>query len=86
MSRVSGSSSGIGQAAAEIFAKEGAFVTLHGQNAERMQQSVDLLKKQGVTDEHILVVLGPIEEDKTRQTLVDSTVKKFGKLDVLVGF
>jgi SOS response regulatory protein OraA/RecX len=42
------------------------------------------LKQAGVPDSRILSVLGPIEEEKTRQKLVDETVKKFGHLDVLV--
>ncbi|KAI6174526.1 hypothetical protein M3Y97_01000400 [Aphelenchoides bicaudatus] len=81
---VTGSSSGIGQEAALIFGEQGASVTIHGQNAERLKKTEDLLKKAGVTDARILTVLGPIEQEETRKKLIDETVKKFGKLDVLV--
>ncbi|KAI6221490.1 hypothetical protein M3Y99_01543100 [Aphelenchoides fujianensis] len=79
-----GSSSGIGQAALVLFAEQGAFVTIHGQNEERVQATVDQLLKAKVPEERIHTVLGPIEEEETQKKLVESTVEKWGKLDVLV--
>ncbi|KAI6170257.1 hypothetical protein M3Y98_01221000 [Aphelenchoides besseyi] len=81
---VTGSSSGIGQSAAELFAAKGASLTIHGQNEERLQKTVELLKKNGVSESRLLVVRGPIEKEETRKQLIDETVKKFGRLDVLV--
>ncbi|KAI6238570.1 hypothetical protein M3Y99_00680700 [Aphelenchoides fujianensis] len=79
-----GSSSGIGQAALVLFAEQGAFVTIHGQNEERVQATVDQLLKAKVPEERIHTVLGPIEEEETQKKLIESTVEKWGKLDVLV--
>ncbi|KAI6170282.1 hypothetical protein M3Y98_01223500 [Aphelenchoides besseyi] len=76
--------SGIGQSAAELFAAKGASLTIHGQNEERLQKTVELLKKNGVSESRLLVVRGPIEKEETRKQLIDETVKKFGRLDVLV--
>jgi SOS response regulatory protein OraA/RecX len=42
------------------------------------------LKKQGVSDARILSVLGPIDDEKVQRQLIEGTVKKFGRLDVLV--
>ncbi|KAI6195991.1 hypothetical protein M3Y94_01055700 [Aphelenchoides besseyi] len=81
---VTGSSSGIGQSAVELFAAKGASVTVHGQNEERLQKTVELLKKNGVSESRLLVVRGSIEKEETRKQLIDETVKKFGRLDVLV--
>ncbi|KAI6238564.1 hypothetical protein M3Y99_00680100 [Aphelenchoides fujianensis] len=82
---VTGSSSGIGQDCAVLFATEGAAVTIHGQNEERLKETLAQLKQSGVSiDKKILQVVGPIEKEKTRQKLVDETIKKFGRLDVLV--
>jgi len=81
---VTGSSSGIGLEAALIFGNEGASVTIHGQNEERLNKTEELLKKNGVPESRILRVLGPIEKEETQTKLIDETVKKFGKLDILV--
>ena len=35
-------------------------------------------------EKRILSVLGPIEDESVQKKLIDETVKKFGKLDVLV--
>ncbi|KAI6218805.1 Oxidoreductase, short chain dehydrogenase/reductase family protein [Aphelenchoides besseyi] len=81
---VTGSSSGIGQSTAELFAAKGANVTIHGQNEERLQKTVELLKKNGVSECRLLVVRGLIEKEETRKQLINETIKKFGRLDVLV--
>ncbi|KAI6196215.1 Oxidoreductase, short chain dehydrogenase/reductase family protein [Aphelenchoides besseyi] len=76
------SSSGIGQSTAELFAAKGANVTIHGQNEERLQKTVELLKKNGVSECRLLVVRGLIEKEETRKQLINETIKKFGRLDV----
>lgn len=38
----------------------------------------------GVSKEKLLCVLGSIEEGDTQKRLIEETVEKFGKLDVLV--
>ncbi|KAI6206690.1 hypothetical protein M3Y94_00941000 [Aphelenchoides besseyi] len=81
---VTGSSAGIGQAAVEIFATEGACVTVHGQSEERLKATANLLKKLNVPDSRVLIVQGAIEEEQTQKRLIDETIKKFGRLDVLV--
>ncbi|KAI6225361.1 hypothetical protein M3Y99_01349300 [Aphelenchoides fujianensis] len=81
---VTGSSSGIGQAAAELFASKGASVVIHGQNEERLKNTLEVLKQAGVGDSRVLVVRGSIEQEETRKQLIDETIKKFGKLDILV--
>uniref|UniRef100_A0A914CSC0 Uncharacterized protein n=1 Tax=Acrobeloides nanus TaxID=290746 RepID=A0A914CSC0_9BILA len=81
---VTGSSSGIGQATAVLFAEEGASVTVHGRSSESLQKTQTLLKSKGIPESRILVVQGVIEEDKTCDDLINKTVQKFGKLDVLV--
>uniref|UniRef100_A0A914DLC2 3-oxoacyl-[acyl-carrier-protein] reductase FabG n=1 Tax=Acrobeloides nanus TaxID=290746 RepID=A0A914DLC2_9BILA len=81
---ITGSSAGIGRATALLFAQEGASVTIHGRNEKSLQETQNQLKAQGVQDNRILVVQGPIEEAETCENLVNETIKKFGKLDVLV--
>uniref|UniRef100_A0A914CZQ3 Uncharacterized protein n=1 Tax=Acrobeloides nanus TaxID=290746 RepID=A0A914CZQ3_9BILA len=81
---ITGSSAGIGRATALLFASEGAFVTIHGRNEKSLEETQNQLKAQGVHDNRILVVQGQIEEAKTCEDLINETIKKFGKLDVLV--
>lgn len=40
----------------------------------------------GISDENILVIQGPIDSEETLKKLVDRTVAKFGRLDILVSF
>ncbi|KAI6234360.1 hypothetical protein M3Y99_00807700 [Aphelenchoides fujianensis] len=82
---VTGSSSGIGRAVAEALAAEGVGgLTLHGQNAERLAETRAAVERAGVPAERLLVVRGAVEEAETRRRLVDETLAKFGRLDVLV--
>ncbi|KAH7700177.1 3-oxoacyl-acyl-carrier-protein reductase [Aphelenchoides avenae] len=81
---VTGSSSGIGQAAAIKFAEEGASVTVHGQSTERLQETKNLLLKAGATEARVLIVQGALDDPKTIDALIEDTVNKFGRIDVLV--
>ncbi|KAI1703028.1 short chain dehydrogenase domain-containing protein [Ditylenchus destructor] len=83
---VKGSSAGIGQAAALDFGKDGASVVIHGQSAERLDKTESLLLDAGIPSAKILKVLGSLEDPDTASKIIDQTVQKFGKIDVLVGF
>ncbi|KAI1701806.1 enoyl-(Acyl carrier protein) reductase domain-containing protein [Ditylenchus destructor] len=79
---VTGSSRGIGREVALAFGREGAFLTVHGQSKEKLDETVELLRKSGVEEKRIVTVLGPIQDENTTKAIVDETVKKFGKIDV----
>uniref|UniRef100_A0A914QAP3 Uncharacterized protein n=1 Tax=Panagrolaimus davidi TaxID=227884 RepID=A0A914QAP3_9BILA len=81
---VTGSSAGIGRSALIAYAKEGASVVLHGINPERIQQTEKALKDAGIPAEKYLIIAGPIEKEEIQQKLIDETIAKFGRLDVLV--
>jgi NAD(P)-dependent dehydrogenase (short-subunit alcohol dehydrogenase family) len=81
---ITGSSTGIGREAALDFAKEGASVTIHGQSTERLEAAKKALKDAGVDEKRVQVVQGSIQEEKTQKEIIDKTVEKFGKIDVLV--
>ncbi|KAI6171163.1 hypothetical protein M3Y97_01069400 [Aphelenchoides bicaudatus] len=81
---VTGSTTGIGQCCALRYLEEGAFVTIHGQNPEKMDKMIQLLKDKRISASSYHYVLGPIQEESTRKKLVDETVRKFGKVDILV--
>ncbi|KAH7696897.1 3-oxoacyl-acyl-carrier-protein reductase [Aphelenchoides avenae] len=81
---ITGSSSGIGQDAAVGFAKEGAFVTIHGQSEKGLQDTKKLIADAGVGDDHVQVVRGSLEDPKTIDALVEKTLEKFGRIDVVI--
>ncbi|KHJ93775.1 oxidoreductase, short chain dehydrogenase/reductase family protein [Oesophagostomum dentatum] len=82
---VTGSSNGIGRATAQLFAREGASVTLCGRDEKALNESKNLvLAENGNSEEKIVVVRGDVREEEVMQRIVDETIKKFGRLDVLV--
>jgi len=81
---VTGSSAGIGQATALLFGKEGALLTIHGQDVDRLNKTEQLLREIGVPPQNIAKVIGSMEDESTPAKIVDETIKKFGKIDVLI--
>jgi NAD(P)-dependent dehydrogenase (short-subunit alcohol dehydrogenase family) len=81
---VTGSSAGIGQDAVLAFGREGASVTIHGRNPEGLAETEKFLKEAGVPSERILTVTGAVDEETVPAKIIDETVAKFGRIDVLV--
>uniref|UniRef100_A0AC34QS51 Uncharacterized protein n=1 Tax=Panagrolaimus sp. JU765 TaxID=591449 RepID=A0AC34QS51_9BILA len=81
---ITGSSSGIGQSAAILFAKAGASLTIHGRSEEKLNETVKLIEKNGGDKTKVLIVIGEITDEKTQKSLIDKTIQKYGRLDVLV--
>ncbi|KAI6243040.1 hypothetical protein M3Y99_00152200 [Aphelenchoides fujianensis] len=78
------SSSGIGRATALHFAANGAKVTIHGQNVERIEETKKQLADSGVDSANVHAVRGGLEDERVLHALIDETVTKFRRLDVLV--
>jgi len=78
---VTGSTSGIGEAIAKMFASEGAKVVVSGRNPERGENVVDEIIKCGNVA-NFLVCDTTKEEDISK--LIESTIRLFGKIDILV--
>ncbi|CAH2094224.1 unnamed protein product [Euphydryas editha] len=74
---ITGASSGIGASAAKMFSKEGARVVIVGRNQEMLSATAAHCPSS-------LVVRADITVDSEAQRVIDETVKKFGKIDVLV--
>src|SRR5258708_5943056 len=78
---ITGALTGIGRAAAIIFAQEGAHVVVSGRRDKQGQELVAEL--QGLGAEAIYVRTDVRNEDDVRN-LVDQTVTRFGRLDIAV--
>jgi NAD(P)-dependent dehydrogenase (short-subunit alcohol dehydrogenase family) len=78
---ITGALTGIGRAAAIIFAQEGAHIVVSGRRDKEGQALVTEL--QGLGAEAIFVRTDVRKDDDVRN-LVDQTVKRFGRLDIAV--
>uniref|UniRef100_A0A914Q0S4 Uncharacterized protein n=1 Tax=Panagrolaimus davidi TaxID=227884 RepID=A0A914Q0S4_9BILA len=81
---ITGSSSGIGQAAAVLFSKLGASVTIHGRSEEGIQKTKDLILETGIPKERIHSVQGDITDPIVQKAMIEETVKNFGRIDILI--
>ncbi|XP_054167715.1 uncharacterized oxidoreductase MexAM1_META1p0182-like [Oppia nitens] len=81
---ITGSSSGIGEGIALLFAKSGANVVITGRNGDRVakvaKQCTDVSPKQLKA----LQVVGDVNNEEDLNRLIETTVQTFGKLDILV--
>jgi NAD(P)-dependent dehydrogenase (short-subunit alcohol dehydrogenase family) len=78
---ITGALTGIGRAAAIIFAQEGAHIVVSGRRDKQGQELVAEL--QGLGAESIFVRTD-VRKDEEVRNLVDQTLKRFGRLDIAV--
>jgi 2-deoxy-D-gluconate 3-dehydrogenase len=78
---VTGASQGIGRAIAVCLASWGARVTLAARNLERLQDTARLVREAG---SDACVVATDVTRAEQVQAMVDTTLERFGHIDVLV--
>lgn len=79
---ITGGDSGIGRAVAVLFAREGAKVAI-----AYLSEHQDAEETKAMVEEHgtqCIIIPGDLSKEKNCQRAVANTVKKFGKIDVLV--
>ena len=84
---MTGADSGIGKTIAVVFASQGAMVTLCGRDQNRLQATKELCvcaSGDMTDDDRFIVVRGDIREPEIRKHIVDMTLWKFNRLDILV--
>lgn len=77
---ITGSTSGMGRATAELFAKEGAKVVVTGRDEQRAKEVVDGIKANGGEAIYVLVDASKPEDNKI---LFDKTMEAYGSVDIL---
>lgn len=78
---ITGASSGIGQATAQLFAEEGASVVLIGRNEKNLNDTVNGIKAKG---QKAIGVLADVTSKDDIAKVFDVTIQTFGDLDILV--
>lgn len=75
---ITGASSGIGAGAAEYLSKLGAKLVITGRNEENLKKTV------GNCVGEVLPIVADVNVEADREKVLNETIKKFGKIDVLV--
>jgi len=78
---VTGSGRGIGEGIVLRFAEEGAKIIVNDVNEDDAKNVVDQVKAKGG---QAVVVIGSVSDRATVQKMVDTAVKEFGTLDIIV--
>lgn len=79
---VTGAARGIGRAIAERFAAEGARVVVNYRaNAERAREAVEAIQAAGLD---AIAVAADVSDRESVRRMVDQTIDRFGRIDVLV--
>src|SRR6202049_1897549 len=78
---ITGALTGIGRAAAIIFAQEGAHIVVSGRRDKQGQELVAELQALGA---EAIFVRSDVRKDEDVRNLVDQAVKRFGRLDIAV--
>ena len=80
ISVITGGGSGIGRATAILFAQEGARVVVADLDEDAANETVRLIKKKGG---EAIAVRTDVSRERDADEMVNATVKKFGRLDIL---
>jgi NAD(P)-dependent dehydrogenase (short-subunit alcohol dehydrogenase family) len=79
---ITGGDSGIGRAVALLFAKEGAHISIAYLSEHKdAEETKAMVEEFGV---QCLIIPGDLSKEKNCQSAVAKTVKKFGRIDILV--
>lgn len=78
---ITGASSGLGEATAQLLSKEGAILVLAARRAERIEKLANTIRENGG---EVLAIPTDVTNAEQVQNLVDTAVKEFGKIDVIL--
>ena len=78
---VTGAGKGLGRSIALAFADAGASVVLNGRSVEPLEELASVVRRKGAD---VLVVTGNVTRSADWTTLVEQTIVRFGRIDVLV--
>ncbi len=79
---ITGASQGIGEAAAQYFARHGAQVAINGRKEEKLRTVLETLPKVSGGD-HVIVA-GDISQEESIDKIFQKTIETMGGLDILI--
>ena len=77
---ITGAASGIGRAAAILFAREGAKLALADMQEGALEETLTLVKAEGA---EAVIRKTNVDEESDVQALIDLAVKSFGRIDII---
>lgn len=77
---ITGGSSGVGLATAELFLQYGAKITITGRNVEKLENACKKLSEKG----EVLAVAADVSSEEAAKETVAKTIEKYGGIDILV--
>ena len=78
---ITGATSGIGEACALIFGREGAKIVITGRSKEKLARSSNLLEEHGIA---FLAVLADAGSEADNKKMADEAIRVFGRIDILI--
>lgn len=78
---ITGATSGIGEACALVFGKEGAKIVITGRNQEKLDSSSKQLKELGI---EVLPILANAASESDNRLITEKTLALFGRIDILI--
>ena len=78
---VTGATSGIGEACAQVFGREGAKVVVTGRSQSKLDATLEKLAAEGI---EALGVLADAASESDNEKIAQETLKRFGKIDILI--
>lgn len=78
---ITGGTSGIGEACAVIFGKEGAKIVITGRNKEKLDSSSRILEDNGI---EFLAVLADAGLEADNKRMAEEALRVFGRIDILI--
>jgi len=81
---VTGSSRGLGLAAATALAEEGAHVVICARGQDALKKAADAIQKNAAGQARVTAIAADVSTEDGARTIVDGAIAQFGRLDVLV--
>ncbi|PZV78582.1 short-subunit dehydrogenase [Algoriphagus aquaeductus] len=78
---ITGATSGIGEACAELFGRQGAKIAITGRNSQKLEQTTLKLRSQHI---EVLSILADAGSESDNQRMAEETLSHYGRIDILI--
>jgi len=78
---ITGATSGIGEACAEVFGRQGAKIVITGRNTQKLEQTALKLRSQDI---EVLSILADAGSEADNQRMASETLAHYGRIDILI--